>query len=107
MPFSRLGPLTALFLKSTWPEVGVSRPPTIRITVVLPQPDGPTKTTNSPSAIFSDSGSTTGVSWPRSPKKTLVKDRNSIKASPDIALNSDSGRSGGDRSGSPDPRRAR
>ena len=33
----------------------------MRITVVLPQPDGPTKTTNSPSAMLSESGSTTSI----------------------------------------------
>jgi hypothetical protein len=63
--FSRLGPSTSCPLTRTRPVVGVSSPPTMRITVVLPQPDGPTNTTNSPSAIDSDKGSTTGVAWLR------------------------------------------
>src|SRR5690242_19243391 len=36
---------------STWPEVIDSRPATMRRVVVLPQPDGPTRTTNSLSRI--------------------------------------------------------
>src|SRR5215475_9377 len=35
----------------TRPRVGVSSPATIRRAVLLPQPDGPTRTRNSPSAI--------------------------------------------------------
>ncbi len=31
-----------------WPELGVSNPAIIRRIVVLPQPDGPRKETNSP-----------------------------------------------------------
>jgi hypothetical protein len=65
MPFSRLGPSTRRPAMRTSPVVGTSRPPTIRITVVLPQPDGPTKTTNSPSPMASESGSTTGIAAPR------------------------------------------
>ena len=34
----------------TWPEVWSSRPAMMRSSVDFPQPDGPTKTTNSPSA---------------------------------------------------------
>ena len=37
----------------TAPEVIDSRPAIIRSAVVLPQPDGPTKTTNSPAATSS------------------------------------------------------
>ena len=48
MPFCRLGPLTGSPSISTRPRVAVSRPPTMRMSVVLPQPDGPRKTTNSP-----------------------------------------------------------
>ncbi len=36
------------------PEVIVSRPATMRSSVDLPQPDGPTITTNSPSATSMD-----------------------------------------------------
>ena len=54
------------------PALGVSSPPTMRITVVLPQPDGPTNTTNSPSAMLSESGSTTSIAPPRWSAKRLV-----------------------------------
>src|SRR5262245_59711788 len=80
MPFSRLGPVTGLPLSRTSPAVGVSRPPTIRMTVVLPQPEGPTKTTNSPSPIERSSGSMTLTSRPFSCSKTLVSPRNSMKS---------------------------
>ena len=43
-------PLTTRSPKLTVPEVISSRPATIRSAVVLPQPEGPTSTTNSPSA---------------------------------------------------------
>src|SRR5881396_377041 len=33
----------------TWPDVGSSSPEMVRSSVDLPQPDGPTNTTNSPS----------------------------------------------------------
>src|SRR5262245_19343170 len=80
MPFSRLGPVTGLPLRRTSPVVGVSRPPTIRMTVVLPQPEGPTKTTNSPSPIERSSGSITSTSRPFSCSKILVSARNSMKS---------------------------
>src|ERR1700690_872424 len=53
MATSRCRGATALTKRSpklTVPEVISSRPATIRSAVVLPQPDGPTSTTNSPSA---------------------------------------------------------
>ena len=34
---------------STWPALGSSSPEIVRSSVDLPHPDGPTKTTNSPS----------------------------------------------------------
>ena len=37
---------------------------TIRIAVVLPQPEGPTSTQISPDGTVSDSASTAGSSWP-------------------------------------------
>src|SRR5581483_10491201 len=40
------------------PDVASSRPPTIRSTVVLPEPDGPTRTRNSPSATSRSSAET-------------------------------------------------
>src|SRR4051795_2084236 len=41
-----------------------SRPASIRRAVVLPEPDGPTSTISSPSAISRSSASTAGVSLP-------------------------------------------
>ena len=38
----------------TWPEEGFSSPVIRRIMVDLPEPDGPTKKTKSPSSIFMD-----------------------------------------------------
>src|SRR5262245_22885146 len=85
MPFSRLGPVTGLPRSRTSPAVGVSRPPTIRITVVLPQPDGPTSTTNSPWPMPRSRGSTTGTT-PWAPcANDLVSPRNSMKAVPGSA----------------------
>ena len=87
MPFSRLGPSTRRPSSRISPVLGVSRPPTIRMTVVLPQPDGPTNTTNSPSEMASDSGSTTGIDGPPCSEKTFVSRRNSMKPSlPAIAM---------------------
>src|SRR5690349_4938144 len=42
------------------PAVMLSRPATMRSNVDLPQPDGPTKTQNSPSAMVSETSRTTG-----------------------------------------------
>src|SRR6478735_3134504 len=42
---------------STRPDVRVSRPAMMRSSVVLPQPDGPSRATNSPSATVSDTSS--------------------------------------------------
>ena len=57
------------------PDVGFSSPATIRRAVVLPHPDGPTKTMNSPSAIASDRSSTATTSPNR-----FVTERNSTVA---------------------------
>jgi hypothetical protein len=46
------------------PEVGSLSRLIIRIVVVLPQPDGPTKTTISPAGISSETSSTAGVFEP-------------------------------------------
>ena len=51
----------------------------MRITVVLPQPDGPTNTTNSPLAMPSESGSTTSIAPPRWSANHFVTSRNSRK----------------------------
>src|SRR5580693_1311799 len=47
------------------PDVMSSKPANIRSAVVLPQPDGPTRTMNSPSATCSDSSSTARMSSPK------------------------------------------
>src|ERR671919_52792 len=81
MPFSRLGPAVSRPCSVMAPALGVSRPPTMRITVVLPQPEGPTKTTNSPSAIPSESGRTTSIVPPRGSRNDFVTPWNSMKRS--------------------------
>src|SRR5437868_4495533 len=61
---------------STSPELACSRPAVMRRTVVLPEPDGPTSTRNSPSAISRSRPST-----PTVPSlNTLRSRRNSIPA---------------------------
>ena len=42
----------------TWPADGSMKPATIRKVVVLPQPEGPSSTRNSPSAIVSETSRT-------------------------------------------------
>src|SRR6186713_3000615 len=42
--------LTSSSPRKIWPEVGNSKPAIIRNVVVLPQPDGPSRQKNSPSA---------------------------------------------------------
>src|SRR5262245_14343012 len=48
----------------TAPESTSSSPASIRRAVVLPEPDGPTRTINSPSSTWRSSASTAGVSVP-------------------------------------------
>ena len=50
MPAMESGPSTSWPSTNTWPSVGGHNPVTKRISVDLPQPDGPTTATNSPSA---------------------------------------------------------
>ena len=49
-PISRRGPVTGWPWMRTCPEVAASSPETSLRTVLLPQPDGPTRVTNSPSS---------------------------------------------------------
>src|SRR4051812_1832252 len=69
---------------TTWPPirtsplVGDSRPAVMRNTVVFPEPDGPTSTTNSPSSITSSKASTAIVP----PAKTFVSSWYSMLAIP-------------------------
>src|SRR3984957_16968520 len=48
-----------------FPDVISSRPASMRSAVVLPQPEGPTRTMNSPSATCSDRSSTARMSSPK------------------------------------------
>src|SRR6476660_9069505 len=50
-------------IRTTPPEIS-SNPATIRRAVVLPEPDGPTRTMNSPSAMSRSSASTAASSFP-------------------------------------------
>ena len=59
MPRRRSGGPTGFDSSRTSPEVGVSSPPTMRMSVVLPQPEGPTNTTNSLRATSSVNGAMT------------------------------------------------
>src|SRR5215813_2768398 len=79
MAMSRSGGATSLTTSPpirTWPEVARSRPAAIRRTVVFPDPDGPTRTRNSPSATSRFSSSTATVP----PGKALRRLRNSSSA---------------------------
>src|SRR3954452_18021727 len=53
MPRSGPGPATGLPHISSSPSLGVSKPPTMRSSVDLPQPEGPIRQTNSPFSIRS------------------------------------------------------
>ena len=55
MPFTTSPPIAMA------PDVGCSRPATIRSAVVFPHPDGPTRTMNSPSSIVHVRSSTATV----------------------------------------------
>ena len=56
------GPATCLPAISSVPSDGVSKPPTMRSRVDLPQPEGPTTTTSSPSAISQETPWITSMS---------------------------------------------
>src|SRR5438876_11538827 len=58
------------------PDVGVSSPAIMRRRVVLPQPEGPSSTRNSPSVVAK---STPSTAW-TSPSKCLASDRTSTVA---------------------------
>src|SRR5437763_9025002 len=49
-----LSPVTSRPPNQTWPCSGISRPARMRSKVVLPDPDGPSSATNSPSSIVSE-----------------------------------------------------
>ncbi len=50
--------VTSLPPNFTWPAVGSMKPATMRRVVVLPQPDGPSSTRNSPSLMPSETSRT-------------------------------------------------
>ncbi len=63
MPRSAPGPVTGSPSSSTRPEVGESRPATMRSNVDLPQPEGPRMVTKSFSRTSKSTGSKAWV-WP-------------------------------------------
>src|ERR1700682_1882647 len=70
MPRSAPGPVTGSPSRSTWPVVGRSSPATMRSSVDLPQPDGPSRQMKSLSATRSEVGSMARVGGPpRTPGK--------------------------------------
>ena len=70
MPRSGPGPVTARPSSSTWPSLGLSRPATIRSSVDLPQPEGPTMVMKSLAATSRSTGSSARTgSPPRTPGK--------------------------------------
>src|SRR6185436_19277897 len=73
MPRSGPGPRTGAPLTRTRPVVGWSRPATIRSSVDLPQPDGPSRTRKSWSSTISDVGSSARVAGrPRRPENVRL-----------------------------------
>src|SRR5437868_10272447 len=64
MPRSAPGPVTGAPSRSTRPVVGTSSPATMRSSVDLPQPDGPSTQMKSLSATASDVGSSARVGGP-------------------------------------------
>src|SRR3954467_8903526 len=76
MPRSGPGPATGLPHISSAPSVGASKPPTMRSSVDLPQPEGPIRQTNSPLPMRSEaSDSAVIASAPKA--KRLVRRRTS------------------------------
>src|SRR5690606_20157354 len=82
MPLRRSAPVARSPARRSSPLVAVSSPPTIRISVVLPQPEGPRNTTNSPPLMSSDTLSMTwtGAIRESSGAKTLLTRSISMKA---------------------------
>src|SRR5437763_1952214 len=70
---------------TTSPSVNPANPPTIRSSVDLPQPDGPTSTMNSPSSICIETRSTATTSEPN----TLVTSSSRIRATSPLPSGSD------------------
>src|SRR5438552_8704453 len=62
------------------PDVGDSSPATMRKSVVLPQPDGPSSTRNSPSLVAKSTPSTARTA----PSKCFTSDRTSRVATPPL-----------------------
>src|SRR5689334_7355152 len=83
MPFG-LGPRRGVSSTSTAPSSGSSKPAMMFISVLLPQPDGPTMATNSPSATVKLTSDTTGRA-PCADAKRLLTRCTAILRSADIA----------------------
>src|SRR5689334_4984740 len=89
------------------PEVGSSRPATIRMVVVLPQPEGPSRTSSSLSAISSDSSSRAMTLPQRFTRRSMLIVAMLIVATAGTGRRTpprDSLREGRSRPGSPRPR---
>jgi hypothetical protein len=61
IPVLRPGPCTGTPPSRMAPEEGISSPPAMRMSVVLPQPDGPRNTTRDLEAMASEVSRTTGT----------------------------------------------
>ena len=84
MPRSVTGPATRRPNTASSPFEGMMSPATSRISVDLPQPDGPTIATNSPRATSSETSSSASVSsGPR--RKSFETPRTAMPGSPDDA----------------------
>ena len=59
----RAGPATSWSLMSTRPPVGRSMPAATRSSVVLPQPEGPSRHTTSAGAMSSEKPANAAVAW--------------------------------------------
>ena len=91
MPMSRRWagtPVTSLPPTSTWPRSTVSRPPSTRSAVVLPQPDGPSSDTSSPGSTCRSSPSSAGTPpyarwrstrWTPAPDVMVILRRGSLR----------------------------
>src|SRR5689334_2494912 len=69
------------------PEVGVSRPTSMRASVVLPDPDSPTTASDSPSPTVNVTSSTATISSPRAAPRTrnTLRSRSTSSTGPALA----------------------
>src|SRR5690349_2913713 len=80
----RAGELRSAPATAMRPEVGVSRPTSIRASVVLPEPDSPTTASDSPSATVKLTSSTATISSPRPAPRTrnTLRSRSTSRTAP-------------------------